>query len=131
MRTEATLGGAPIAAPTPTATDHRSGSSGTKGFTGGSHRGAIYRQTSRQHTPTPRPGTPRPRRPPHNPQASNHHDEHAIHPDDLRDTLSLWLSLLTAPSAHPAPPPHALRGPHPHETPLPTTGWEAVQRARL
>ncbi|MFM9551867.1 MULTISPECIES: carboxyl transferase domain-containing protein [Streptomyces] len=53
-----------------------------------------------------------------------------VHPDDLRDTLSLWLTLLTGPSKDPARPPHALRGPHPHETPLPSTGWEAVQRAR-
>ncbi|MDX2766548.1 carboxyl transferase domain-containing protein, partial [Streptomyces europaeiscabiei] len=28
-----------------------------------------------------------------------------VHPDDLRDTLALWLSLLTAPSTTPAPPP--------------------------
>lgn len=53
-----------------------------------------------------------------------------VHPDDLRDTLSLWLSLLTSPSTDPAPPPHALRGPRPPEAPLPATGWEAVQRAR-
>ncbi|WP_406196259.1 acetyl-CoA carboxylase carboxyl transferase subunit alpha/beta [Streptomyces europaeiscabiei] len=93
-----------------------------------------------------------------------------VHPDDLRDTLALWLTLLTAPSTTPAPPPHALpphgapdegrgpsrgAGPYPSATPpqgatshnapsaadgplpppstaplLPTTGWEAVQRAR-
>ncbi|WP_405961360.1 hypothetical protein OG235_37980 [Streptomyces sp. NBC_00024] len=95
-----------------------------------------------------------------------------VHPDDLRDTLALWLALLTTPSTAPAPPPHALpphrapdegrrpsRGPglYPSATPprgatshhapsaadeplpppppptaplLPTTGWEAVQRAR-
>ncbi|MDT0572981.1 carboxyl transferase domain-containing protein [Streptomyces sp. DSM 3412] len=53
-----------------------------------------------------------------------------VHPDDLRDTLSLWLSLLTSPSPEPAPPPHALRGPRPHAATLPATGWEAVERAR-
>ncbi|MGW0843162.1 carboxyl transferase domain-containing protein [Streptomyces sp. NPDC002787] len=84
-----------------------------------------------------------------------------VPPADLRDTLTLWLTLLTAPSTEPAPPPHALpphaaphegrrpsRGagncaPSPHgpaaakqpnppppKAPLPTTGWEAVQRAR-
>ncbi|WP_302184829.1 carboxyl transferase domain-containing protein, partial [Streptomyces sp. AC495_CC817] len=31
-----------------------------------------------------------------------------VSPTDLRDTLALWLSLLTTPSTEPAPPPHAL-----------------------
>ncbi|MFF7387510.1 carboxyl transferase domain-containing protein [Streptomyces scabiei] len=92
-----------------------------------------------------------------------------VSPTDLRDTLALWLSLLTTPSTEPAPPPHALPthvlppdaalhegrrpargagncapGPHepaaagqpnppPQQAPLPalpTTGWDAVQRAR-
>ncbi|UUU34157.1 acetyl-CoA carboxylase carboxyl transferase subunit alpha/beta [Streptomyces sp. CA-210063] len=92
-----------------------------------------------------------------------------VPPEDLRETLALWLALLTIPSTTPAPPPHALpphRAPHkgrrpfrgaglypsaapprgasnheqpaaateplppPHEAPLPTTGWEAVTRAR-
>jgi hypothetical protein len=84
MRSEATRGGAPVEAPVATTTPQRSGTSGTKGFSGGSHRGSIYQHTSRPHISGPRPGAPRPRRPPPNPQASNHHDEHAIHPDDLR-----------------------------------------------
>ncbi|WP_371580533.1 carboxyl transferase domain-containing protein [Streptomyces sp. NBC_01314] len=95
-----------------------------------------------------------------------------VHPNDLRGTLALWLTLLTTSSTAPAPPPHALpphrapdggrrpsRGagaglyqsaappqaatshnapsaadeplPPPPAAPLlPTTGWEAVQRAR-
>ncbi|MEH0526651.1 carboxyl transferase domain-containing protein [Streptomyces stelliscabiei] len=73
----------------------------------------------------------------------------------LRRVLALYLTLLTTPSTTPAPPPHALpegprpsrgagncaTGPHPpvaavqpdpppQKAPLPTTGWEAVQRAR-
>ncbi|WP_060889202.1 carboxyl transferase domain-containing protein, partial [Streptomyces scabiei] len=89
-----------------------------------------------------------------------------VPPAALRDTLTLYLTLLTAPSTAPAPPPRALppdtppqpeehgaqplllrgagncaTGPHepaaatrpnppPRSAPLPTTGWEAVQRAR-
>ncbi|MFJ6566481.1 carboxyl transferase domain-containing protein [Streptomyces sp. NPDC091292] len=51
---------------------------------------------------------------------------------DLRETLTDWLGLLTDgasdlphPPPHPAPPPHALG-----RTDLPTTGWDAVVRAR-
>ncbi|MFF5359745.1 carboxyl transferase domain-containing protein [Streptomyces scabiei] len=51
-----------------------------------------------------------------------------VPPTALRRTLSLYLTLLTAPSTAPAPPPHAL--PPPRKAPLPTTGWEAVRRAR-
>ncbi|UUU21839.1 carboxyl transferase domain-containing protein [Streptomyces sp. DSM 40750] len=52
-----------------------------------------------------------------------------VPPEDLRETLARWLTLLTTPSTTPAPPPDAL--PTPHEAPtLPTTGWEAVTRAR-
>ncbi|QFQ96995.1 acetyl-CoA carboxylase carboxyl transferase subunit alpha/beta [Streptomyces phaeolivaceus] len=92
-----------------------------------------------------------------------------IPPTALRDTLALYLNLLTTPSTAPAPPPQALRHPGRHrarpvpsrgaglyqyaapprgatshnapagaetqpppaqKAPLPTTGWEAVQRAR-
>ncbi|MFJ1666392.1 carboxyl transferase domain-containing protein [Streptomyces bottropensis] len=78
-----------------------------------------------------------------------------VPPTALRRVLTLYLTLLTTPSTTPAPPPHALpegRGPargagnratSPHppvaavqpnppppKAPLPTTGWEAVQRAR-
>ncbi len=49
-----------------------------------------------------------------------------VHPGHLRETLALWLTLLTAPSTTPAPPPRALSS----STTLPTTGWEAVARAR-
>lgn len=66
-----------------------------------------------------------------------------VRPQQLRETLALWLSLLTTPSAEAgapsaaealspagagveaAPPPSALGVPG-----LPTTGWDAVQRAR-
>lgn len=78
-----------------------------------------------------------------------------VPPAALRRTLTLYLTLLTAPSTTPAPPPLAFpegqgpsRGagnraaghdapqaadeplPPPRTAPLPTTGWEAVQRAR-
>ncbi|MDX3517381.1 carboxyl transferase domain-containing protein [Streptomyces scabiei] len=78
-----------------------------------------------------------------------------VPPAALRRTLGLYLALLTAPSTAPAPPPHAFpedgrpsggagNGATGHDTPqaaddpllpprkapLPTTGWEAVQRAR-
>ncbi|MER5912212.1 carboxyl transferase domain-containing protein [Streptomyces sp. NPDC001982] len=47
-----------------------------------------------------------------------------VRPGELRETLALWLRLLTAP-AESAPPPAALG-----RTDLPATGWAAVQRAR-
>ncbi|MFD4527442.1 carboxyl transferase domain-containing protein [Streptomyces sp. NPDC058470] len=48
-----------------------------------------------------------------------------VQPQELRQTLSLWLELLTSPSPEPAPPPPALGTPD-----LPTTGWDAADRAR-
>ncbi|WP_189146758.1 carboxyl transferase domain-containing protein [Streptomyces lacrimifluminis] len=62
-----------------------------------------------------------------------------VHPEALRETLALWLRLLNTGSAgatgaastatarptEAAPPPPPLR-----TAPLPTTGWDAVQRAR-
>ncbi|MFK4148247.1 carboxyl transferase domain-containing protein [Streptomyces sp. NPDC004065] len=48
-----------------------------------------------------------------------------VRPEELRDTLGLWLRLLTRPSADAAPPPAALGTVDP-----PATGWEAVRRAR-
>ncbi|WP_406366603.1 carboxyl transferase domain-containing protein [Streptomyces sp. NBC_00645] len=45
--------------------------------------------------------------------------------DGLRETLALWLDLLTQPSAGAAPVPPALGATEP-----PATGWDAVQRAR-
>ncbi|MET9895238.1 carboxyl transferase domain-containing protein [Streptomyces sp. NPDC006465] len=45
--------------------------------------------------------------------------------DGLRETLALWLDLLTRPSAGAAPVPPALGATDP-----PATGWDAVQRAR-
>src|SRR5690242_13296817 len=45
--------------------------------------------------------------------------------DELRETLGLWLGLLTASSAEPAPVPGALGA-----ADLPATGWDAVRRAR-
>ncbi|MEV6959443.1 carboxyl transferase domain-containing protein [Streptomyces sp. NPDC051207] len=48
-----------------------------------------------------------------------------VAPGELRDTLALWLRLLTSPSADPAPPPRPLGA-----TGLPDTGWDAVRRAR-
>ncbi|MFD8420125.1 carboxyl transferase domain-containing protein [Streptomyces sp. NPDC059466] len=44
---------------------------------------------------------------------------------ELRETLALWLALLSAPSAEAAPVPGALGAPG-----LPATGWDAVDRAR-
>ncbi|MFF3408980.1 carboxyl transferase domain-containing protein [Streptomyces sp. NPDC002742] len=46
--------------------------------------------------------------------------------DGLRETLALWLDLLTRPAAGAAPVPSALGA----ATDLPTTGWDAVKRAR-
>lgn len=46
--------------------------------------------------------------------------------DGLRETLALWLDLLTHPAAGPAPVPAALGG----AGDLPSTGWDAVRRAR-
>ncbi|MEU1597828.1 carboxyl transferase domain-containing protein [Streptomyces sp. NPDC005708] len=48
-----------------------------------------------------------------------------VPPEQLRETVALWLRLLTAPSAEPAPVPAALGAPN-----LPATGWDAVRRAR-
>jgi acetyl-CoA carboxylase alpha subunit len=48
-----------------------------------------------------------------------------VPPEHLRETVALWLRLLTAPSAEPAPVPAALGAPD-----LPATGWDAVRRAR-
>jgi acetyl-CoA carboxylase carboxyl transferase subunit beta len=65
--------------------------------------------------------------------------------EHLRETLTRWLRLLTAPSTTPAPPPPHLPTPGPTPAtsaptpsaptpsasrPLPATGWEAVERAR-
>lgn len=86
MRSEATRGAAPVA-PTPQTHEQRTGQTGSKGFAGGSHRGAIYRHSPRSPAPNPRPGSPRPRRPPSAHSAAGHHDEHAIHPDDLRAAM--------------------------------------------
>ncbi|MEU6877183.1 carboxyl transferase domain-containing protein [Streptomyces sp. NPDC046712] len=66
-------------------------------------------------------------------QWENGHVDAVVDPADLRETLSLWLRLLTGgtpggPSAEtpaPAPPPRALT-----EATPPGTGWEAVVRAR-
>ncbi|MET7882141.1 carboxyl transferase domain-containing protein [Streptomyces avermitilis] len=49
-----------------------------------------------------------------------------VRPQELRETVGLWLALLTAPSTEPAPPPPALGT----SDRLPDTGWSAVQRAR-
>ncbi|MEV6193263.1 carboxyl transferase domain-containing protein [Streptomyces sp. NPDC051920] len=46
--------------------------------------------------------------------------------DGLREALALWLDLLTRPAVGAAPVPAALG----EATDLPTTGWEAVRRAR-
>jgi acetyl-CoA carboxylase carboxyl transferase subunit beta len=48
-----------------------------------------------------------------------------VAPAELRETVGRWLRLLTSRSAEPAPPPQPLGAPG-----LPSTGWEAVQRAR-
>jgi acetyl-CoA carboxylase carboxyl transferase subunit beta len=48
-----------------------------------------------------------------------------VAPEELRETLALWLRLLTSPSTEPAPPPRPLGA-----TDLPATGWDAVLRAR-
>ncbi|MGW5177739.1 carboxyl transferase domain-containing protein [Streptomyces sp. NPDC004082] len=49
-----------------------------------------------------------------------------VRPEDLSGTLALYLALLTAPSAEPAPPPPSPGPP----AGLPATGWDAVLRAR-
>lgn len=49
----------------------------------------------------------------------------AVCPESLRQSLGCWLRLLTTPSTEPAPPPRSLG-----TTGLPTTGWDAVRRAR-
>ncbi|MCX4592199.1 acetyl-CoA carboxylase [Streptomyces sp. NBC_01549] len=48
-----------------------------------------------------------------------------VREEELRETLALWLDLLTTPSTGPVAPPPALSAPG-----LPTTGWDAVRRAR-
>ncbi|MDT0465947.1 carboxyl transferase domain-containing protein [Streptomyces gibsoniae] len=48
-----------------------------------------------------------------------------VPPGELRAAVALWLGLLTAPSAEPAPVPRALGA-----ADLPATGWDAVRRAR-
>ncbi|MCD7439674.1 acetyl-CoA carboxylase [Streptomyces lincolnensis] len=48
-----------------------------------------------------------------------------VPPEELRGTLGRWLRLLTSPSTTPAPVPTPLGA-----SALPTTGWDAVQRAR-
>jgi acetyl-CoA carboxylase carboxyl transferase subunit beta len=48
-----------------------------------------------------------------------------VREEELRETLALWLDLLTTPSTGPVAPPPALGAPG-----LPTTGWDAVRRAR-
>ncbi|MET7679774.1 carboxyl transferase domain-containing protein [Streptomyces sp. NPDC005423] len=48
-----------------------------------------------------------------------------VAPHELRESLGRWLRLLTRPSSEPAPVPAVLGGPA-----LPTTGWDAVRRAR-
>ncbi|KMS67124.1 acetyl-CoA carboxylase [Streptomyces viridochromogenes] len=48
-----------------------------------------------------------------------------VRPEELRQSLGCWLRLLTAPSTAPAPPPR-----HLGTTGPPTTGWDAVRRAR-
>ncbi|BBC36704.1 hypothetical protein SGFS_079980 [Streptomyces graminofaciens] len=62
-----------------------------------------------------------------------------VPPAELRPVLGRWLRLLTNPSKEPAPTPAHLPTPHAPEAarattndpqPLPTTGWEAVERAR-
>ncbi|TQK42971.1 acetyl-CoA carboxylase carboxyl transferase subunit beta [Streptomyces sp. SLBN-118] len=53
------------------------------------------------------------------------HVDAVVTQEELRQTLGRWLTLLTAPSDAPAPPPHALG-----RAELPATGWEAVQHAR-
>ncbi|MER5835735.1 carboxyl transferase domain-containing protein [Streptomyces sp. NPDC002130] len=49
-----------------------------------------------------------------------------VRPEELRETLGRWLRLLTCPSTTPAPTPEPLGG----SSVLPTTGWDAVRRAR-
>ncbi|WP_369246400.1 carboxyl transferase domain-containing protein [Streptomyces sp. R41] len=48
-----------------------------------------------------------------------------VRPEELRGTLTLWLGLLTRPSAEAAPAPPALGA-----LDLPASGWDAVRRAR-
>ncbi|MES5821316.1 carboxyl transferase domain-containing protein [Streptomyces sp. RG80] len=50
-----------------------------------------------------------------------------VRPEDLRQTLSHWLHLLTSPALEAPLPRHPGPSPAPD---LPRTGWEAVQRAR-
>ncbi|MEU6687375.1 carboxyl transferase domain-containing protein [Streptomyces sp. NPDC046832] len=49
-----------------------------------------------------------------------------VRPEELRETLGRWLRLLTCPSTAPVPPPEPLG----ESAVLPTTGWDAVRRAR-
>ncbi|MFE6157667.1 carboxyl transferase domain-containing protein [Streptomyces sp. NPDC056486] len=51
--------------------------------------------------------------------------DEVVHPEELREALSLRLGLLSAPAPGAAEPPGSLG-----RTDLPATGWEAVRRAR-
>ncbi|MCR3719784.1 MULTISPECIES: carboxyl transferase domain-containing protein [Prauserella salsuginis group] len=57
------------------------------------------------------------------------HVDQIVEPQLLRERLGRWLRLLTAPSAEPPPPPRALAAQVASVEP-PTTGWDAVLRAR-
>ncbi|WOX26751.1 carboxyl transferase domain-containing protein [Streptomyces solicathayae] len=68
-------------------------------------------------------------------QYAHGHVDAVVRPEELRDTLALWLRLLSAPAdgpgagrPAPAPPPPAFAGPAGGGEP--GTGWEAVLRAR-
>ncbi|WP_419999406.1 carboxyl transferase domain-containing protein [Streptomyces boninensis] len=64
-------------------------------------------------------------------QHAHGHVDEIVPEADLPETLGHWLSLLTNPSREPAQPPHALpAGRPPEPRPRPTTGWDAVARAR-
>ncbi|ORT60522.1 carboxyl transferase domain-containing protein [Streptomyces sp. CB03238] len=52
------------------------------------------------------------------------HVDAVVRPEELRGTVTRWLTALTSP-AEQAPPPSTLS-----DTPLPTTGWDAVRQAR-
>ncbi|MER7111693.1 carboxyl transferase domain-containing protein [Streptomyces sp. NPDC000229] len=52
------------------------------------------------------------------------HVDAVVRPEELRGTVTRWLTALTSPAAQ-APPPSAVS-----DTPLPASGWEAVRHAR-